>query len=207
MFDDIPQYLDTLSGKYKNKYALYVRRFLRTTRFTFKEVGELSSKIASYLVDLGLKPGDCVLIWAPNMPEWVLALFGSLSAGIVVVPVGLHSTKEVVEKYIKQTKPKILFLSKYYPIDIATGSNKGIKKIYLEDLVDMVKNVEPKALPRVGKSTLAEIVFTSGTTGEPKGVMISHHNILYETEQLMKTVPKLNKVSIKLIIPFQHHMA
>lgn len=206
MFQNIPDYLAAISNKYANRYSLYIRRFLRTTRFTFKEVGELSIKIASYLLDLGLKPGDCVLIWAPNMPEWVLTLFGSLSAGIVVVPVGLHSTKEVVEKYIKQTKPKVLFLSKYFPVDISSGSDKSVKKIYLEDILTLVRNVEPKSLPKVGKNALAEIVFTSGTTGEPKGVMISHHNILYEIEQLMKTVPRYRHYRMLSILPLSHVM-
>lgn len=205
MFENIPGFLSTIAAKYPTRYALYIRRFLRTTRFTFKEMEELSLKIASFLLVSGLKQGDCVLVWAPNMPEWVLAFFGCLSAGIVVVPVGVHSTKEVVEKYIKQTKPKVLFLSKYYPIDFSKDS-KGIKKIYLEDLVEQVENVVPKELPNVNKTALAEIVFTSGTTGEPKGVMISHHNILYEIEQLLKTVPRYRHYRMLSILPLSHVM-
>ena len=144
MHETVPDFLLYVSKKYGNRRALYIRRFLRTTKFSYWELAELSSKIASYLLANGVKGGDCVLIWAPNMPEWVLALFGALSAGIVVVPVGLHSTSEVVQKYIDQTKPKVLFLSKYYPVDLKKSDQKDLKTIYLEDLVELVSNVEIK---------------------------------------------------------------
>ncbi len=206
MYETIPEFLSSVADKYPTKYALYIRRFLRTTRFTYREVEQLSFKIANYLLENSLKPQDKVLIWAPNMPEWVLALFGCLSAGIVVVPVGLHSTVEVVEKYIDQTKPKILFLSKFYPIDLKNNEYKNIKRIYLEEIIDLVENVELKKLPHISKSELAEIVFTSGTTGEPKGVMISHHNILYEIEQLLKTVPKYKHFRLLSVLPLSHVM-
>ncbi|OGG07164.1 hypothetical protein A2872_04005 [Candidatus Gottesmanbacteria bacterium RIFCSPHIGHO2_01_FULL_42_12] len=206
MYETIPEFLASVANRYPTKYALYIRRFLRTTRFTYREVEQISLKIASYLLENGLKPQDKVLIWAPNMPEWVLALFGCLSAGIVVVPVGLHSTEEVVGKYIEQTRPKVLFLSKFYPIDFKKPEHKNIKIINLEDLVGLVENVSIKKMPNLSKNELGEIVFTSGTTGEPKGVMISHHNILFEIEQLLKTVPHFKHYRLLSVLPLSHVM-
>lgn len=206
MYETIPDFLARCSEKYGGRTALYIRRFLRTTKFSYKELEEYSLKIANYLIKIGLSKGDSVLIWAPNMPEWVLALFGALSAGVVVVPVGLHSTAEVVEKYIGQTKPKVLFLSKYFPIDLKRSENKKLRRIYLEDLLGLAEGSEPNKLPRIPRNELAEIVFTSGTTGEPKGVMISHHNILYEIEQLLKTVPAYSHYRLLSILPLSHVM-
>jgi long-chain acyl-CoA synthetase len=206
MYSTIPELLEYIGDRYSNKQAFYIRRFLRTTKLTYSEVGNTSFKIASYVLENGLKPGDKVLIWAPNMPEWSLALLGCLSAGVVVVPVGIHSTAEIVKKYIEKTDPKILFASKYYPIDIAGINKKEIKNIYLEDLIDLVRNTSPRKLPHVHEDELAEIVFTSGTTGDPKGVMISHKNILYEIQELVKTVPKYKNYRLLSVLPLSHVM-
>ncbi len=204
MYESIPDFLDHVSTKYKHNLDFYIRRFLRTQKFTYEEVNLYSQKIGNYLLSNNLHFGDSVLIWAPNMPEWSLTLLGCLSAGIVVVPVGLHATSEVVEKYIDQTNPKILFLSKFYPPNFKR--HKDIKIIYLEEIVDLVKDLEIKNLPNVPKNSLAEIVFTSGTTGEPKGVMISHHNILYQIEQLFKIVPKYKHYRLLSVLPLSHVM-
>ncbi len=206
MAESIPEFLTQISEKYGDRTALYIRRFLRTTKFSYREMEGISAQVASFLLSEKLKSGDSVLIWAPNIPEWVLAFFGALSAGIVVVPVGLHSTSEVVEKYIDQTKPKVLFVSKYYPIDLKKSDRKDLKIIYLEELVELVSNVEVKKLPPGARNQLAEIVFTSGTTGEPKGVMISHNNVMYEIEQLSKTVPRYKHFRLLSVLPLSHVM-
>ncbi len=204
MFATIPDFLAHVSSKYKTRRALYIRRFLRSDIFTYEDIENLSLKIASYLLENGVEEKQTALIWAPNMPEWILAFLGCLTAGIVAIPVGVHSTDEVVEKYIEQTEPKVLFLSKFYPIDFKKNAHTKIRRIYLEDLVALVEHKDIKILPAVHSSELAEIVFTSGTTGEPKGVMISHHNILYELAELLKILPEEKEYRTLSVLPLSH---
>ncbi len=206
MFDSISSYLEHIAQKYPNRTALQIRKFLRTEKYSYKELEELSRQTAYWLVSQKIKEGDMVLIWAPNMPEWVIVFFGSLLAGVVAIPVGLHSTKELVEKYAKQTTPKLLFCSKFYPIELASQIRNNLKIVYLEDILDEVKGAKKVPLPRKSKHELAELVFTSGTTGEPKGVTITHHNILFATEQLSKVVRHYKHYRMLSVLPLSHVM-
>lgn len=203
-YQNIPEYLEDIAKKYKDKTALQIRRILRTDRFTYRQLYELSLKTSSFLKGKKIESGDCIFIWAPNMPEWIIAFLGTISIGAVAVPVGLHSTSQLIEKYMNQTKPKIVFLSKYYPVDINKSLKGKFETIYLEDLPGLLKDEEIKELPKVRPEQLAQLVFTSGTTGEPKGVMISHQNILSEVDQILRILPPEKNYRMLSILPLSH---
>lgn len=206
MYETISVFLKTLSDKYGSRTALYARRLFRITKYSYAETYQLSLKVAAYVAKLGLSKGDFVIIWAPNMPEWVVTFLGCLTAGVTVIPVGIHSSKELVSKYITQTKPKLFFISKYFPIDITEDEYPSVKRVFLEEIENATKDLDinKRTIPK--SDYLAEVVFTSGTTGEPKGVMITHHNILYQLEQLLKIVPHYKELRLLSVLPLSHVM-
>lgn len=129
-------------------------------------------------------------------------LLGSFVYGAVTVPVNLHTSAETINKYIKETDPKILFKSVYIPENLKSK----IKIIPLENLIDLLKPFKPRASGVINNDHLAEIVFTSGTTGEPKGIEILRKNILFEIKQLLETIPHEKEYRILSILPLSHVM-
>ncbi|MCL4360397.1 AMP-binding protein [Patescibacteria group bacterium] len=204
MYDTVPEFLSSIADQYGNKTALHIRRLFQTAKYSYRDLETFSRKTARFLAKHHVRPGDRVMIWAPNMPEWVIVLMGSLTAGATVVPAMIHSSGEVVEKYIRRTKPKLLFTSRFYPLGLS--KNQTVNTLFLEDLPDLLREVDDGPLPTPHPDELAEIVFTSGTTGEPKGVMITQRNILYEIEKLLATIPSYKEYRLLSILPLSHVM-
>ena len=83
MYKSISTFLEDASDKYGNKTALQIRRLFATQKFSYNDLYLHSIKIASYLDENGIKKGDKVLFWAPNMPEWTIAFLGTISGGVI----------------------------------------------------------------------------------------------------------------------------
>ncbi|MFC1482897.1 AMP-binding protein [Candidatus Margulisiibacteriota bacterium] len=199
---NLGQFLKHTALTHKDKIAFEIKRGFRTHRFSFHEVYSLSLKTAAFLKNNKIKKGDSVAIWSMNMPEYCILYFGCWLIGAIAVPLDVRTTKESLKTFIKKAQCKIGFKSKFIP-----GSfGKTIKKeFFLEDVVDLVqKQAMIKNLPHISENDLAEIVFTSGTTGAPKGVMLTHKNLLSDTTAAVKIFPLNNKYKFLSILPLSH---
>lgn len=203
MHTNLAQLIEDFCNKNSKKTALHIRRIFRLDTYTYAQVWENTLKINTYLDNLNIHKGESILIWGPNMPEWVFVLFAAFVRGVKVIPINVNTETEIINKYIEQTQPKALFKSKFLHTD---DFIKTEKVIILENLMDIVKNLS-KTDPdqTISNNEIAEIVFTSGTTGTPKGVVITHKNIIFELEQLQKLVTLKNK-RVLSILPLSHIM-
>lgn len=188
--------------KYGDRVALHIRRYLRTERIKYTDLDRLTKKMGGLLERNGVKKGDRVLIWGLNMPEWTIAFLGCLRFGVILVPVGVNSTVDLVKKYIDQTEPKMMFVSRF----MADFEKISIDKIVMEDLIDLLDDCQFGRVNKVSGDDLAEIVFTSGTTGDPKGVMISHQNLLFGVGALLDLIPKYKHFRLLSVLPLSHIM-
>lgn len=202
MHKTVPDLVKSAARKYKDKTAFQIKRGFRTERFSFKQVYKDSLKLSAYLKNLGLKKGDKVLILAPNMPEWIMAYLGAVNLGVVVVPVDVQTHLETVSKFVKQSEPKLIFRSKFVRGDAA---GLKVKPLFLEELVKLVEGLPLyKGNVRLKGDDLLCISYTSGTTGEPKGVMLTHKNLLSNLEMVLEVLPLDENLVTLSILPLSH---
>ena len=151
---------------------------------SFLELDNLSTNIATHLIDLNVLPGDRVAIWAPNMNEWVLAAIAIHKVGGVLVPINTRMKGKEAAYILNNSESKILFSVKaflgtdyfqllenedlpYLKYQISLDETKETdSKISFATLKDKAMDVQ---LPQVIETDMADIIFTSGTTGKPKG--------------------------------------
>lgn len=165
----LPELLDRSVLIHPGRLALVMRVGLRDDRWSYARLQAASHAIATAALDVGLGRGDRVLIQAPNSPDLVAAMFGSLRAGLVLVPLDLQAPPEVVDSIARSTDAAAIITAGIRP------PPSGVRSIPLESLRDA-----PAAIftdHPVRPDDLAEVVFTSGTTGHPKGVQLTHGNI------------------------------
>ena len=156
---------------------------------SFLELDNLSTNIATHLIDLNVLPGDRVAIWAPNMNEWVLAAVAIHKVGGVLVPINTRMKGKEAAYILNNSESKILFSVRtflgtdyfqllenedlpYLKYQISLDETEATdSKIAFPTLIDRTLDVQ---LPEVIETDMADIIFTSGTTGKPKGVISSH---------------------------------
>ena len=165
MYTNLVDFLDQSAEKYRTKPALMFKPGFKYISWTYDELVRDSKKAAAYLAQEGLEKGDRVVIWAPNSPLWVVAFFGCLRAGVIVVPLDMQSSPEFVDAVISKTRPKLVLISRVTPADT---EQIGVKSIYYEDLPVLYQQFDTEPAVQINDEDVAEVMFTSGTTGAPK---------------------------------------
>jgi long-chain acyl-CoA synthetase len=187
--------------RYDRRPALLIRPSFRTRMWRYRDLGVVVPRAARVLVDTGLVPGDRVIIWAVNRPEWAIGFFAVVHAGGVAVPLDARHTNEFAAKVSKQTGATLVLASR----QTADGARfLGLPVIWVESLPDQARRAEPLPAAAVQPDDLAEIVFTSGTTGDPKGAMISHGNLLACAGSMAQVFPIRPNERLLSVLPLSH---
>jgi len=183
----ILDYLDNFR-RHTREVAYVHRRGYRTERWTYGAVLSTACRLARELETRGIGKGDKVVIWGENCAEWIAAFFGCLLRGVVVVPMDKIATADFAQRVAQQVDAKLCLCS-------APNALAGLPTLHLETLHDEIasRSDAPVAPPPLTRDDIVEIVFTSGTTAEPRGVVISHGNILANLEPLEREIAKYMK--------------
>jgi len=194
--------LEKNARAFPNKNAVSMKMGYRTVALSYKDVYALATQISCLLEQQGVKKGDPVLLLGPNSPYWICIFWGILLRGAVVVPLTTQSTDEMVQKIAEQTEAKILFKSIYSHQALPAH----LKLFDIEFIQEEVKAIDTSHFEKaaIRSTDLVEIMYTSGTTGDPKGVMLSNENILSGV-QLVEGLVSLHRKDIFLsILPLSH---
>lgn len=143
-------------------------------RLSFAEVVHRIRCAAGAFADLGIGKGDRVAIWAPNSAEWIIAAFGLLTAGGVLVPVNTRFKGEEAADVITRSGARAVLVQQGF-LGVEYAAPEGVPVIDLKS--DFLAGGEPFSRT-VDSSDISDIIFTSGTTGRPKGVMMNHRQNL-----------------------------
>ena len=163
---------------HRREVAYRQRRGYRTESFTYGEVLDAALGFARVLQDRGLAKGNRIMIWGPNSAEWVAAFLGCALSGVIAVPMDDAASTDFALRVFRQVGAKLLVASHRHVQDCA-AAGVSLATLPLEDLTHAA---EPNSLTRpnlaLNRDDVLQIVFTSGTTADPKGVVITHGNVL-----------------------------
>ena len=146
----------------------------RSWKYTYKQVAHAACHFAMRLGQHKVCKGDKVIFWSENRPEWVAAFWGCILCGVIVVPIDYRTSPRFLRHVHEIVDARLILIGEEVQL---SPSDCQLPAWRLSELEWTNESCEVPSV-RVGRDDIAEIVFTSGATGEPKGVVITHGNIL-----------------------------
>src|SRR6266566_8123115 len=180
----INELLHTAVARYGERTALIEpEEGAKMTSVTYSDLLEQVHRFAGFLQVEKLERGDRILLWSASRVNWMVAYLGALLIGAVIVPLDINSKEDFLSRIEQSTEAKYLITTeKQY---------SGLKQLHAPLInIDAIPRgtLNTSTIPEIDSDDLAELVFTSGTTGQPKGVMLSHRNIASNATAAVKAV-------------------
>jgi long-chain acyl-CoA synthetase len=164
----------------------------RTWTWTYRDLTAAADAFAATLRARGLRAGDAIVVWGENRPEWIAALWGALLEGIVLVPIDYRASADFLVKVADIVDAKAVLVGEV--VDPAPlGQRRPIWPLQEVAGLGPAPGAQPAVRPHITGETTAEIIFTSGATAEPKGVVLTHRNILANIVPIEREVLKYRK--------------
>jgi long-chain acyl-CoA synthetase len=183
-------------------------RFYDKTAFIYKgkniSYKELIDKAEFYSAAIDIIPGDRVVIFSENKPEWAYALFGIWRRGGITVPIDHMASEDEVAFIIQDARPTYAFVSSDLKYTFAKAVKRHRYKVEVIDIEDFIPFQDPKEPITNISEDIALILYTSGTTGQPKGVMLTFGNLQSNIEAIAKENIASSKDVTIALLPFHH---
>ena len=214
-YRDLLELFETSTKRFSTRVAMRIERDGQQEQYTYADIGELARRAAAFFASAGVKPNDRVLLVSHNAPEWGISYFGVLKAGATCVPVDPESSTEELVNFTRASAATGVLLG-----DKAADEHPGLEEKlaaagigvrlwrYAEvfELTDEQTEDQRLALlpSRVPATTVASLIFTSGTTGVPKGVMLSHKNLTNMVSMLSSVFEMDTGDGVLSVLPLYH---
>ncbi|MFQ6117193.1 MAG: class I adenylate-forming enzyme family protein, partial [Candidatus Bipolaricaulia bacterium] len=213
-YPEVPLYsvLEEAAARWGEKTAV----IHQDKEISFKELNGRADRLATALADMGIGRGDKVALYLPNSPEFIIGFFGTLKAGGVPTSMNpSYKEREVAHQYSDSEAKAIIAHERLYPAiekaarevpiaNVILVGERGAEGAHL--LAELLERYRPDP-PEVEldvKEDLAALPYTSGTTGRPKGVMLTHYNLLANWRQFRDGIAVSERDIILIFLPFYH---
>ena len=160
----------------------------RSLPTSYAELAKLSARFAAEFARRGIVSDDRILLWGQNSAAWIAAFYGCVLRGIVVVPLDVAGDPRFAQRVISETTPRLL-----------VGDSALLQKLHPSDVpalpLDATSLPAPDYMPNSGlnRSTPLQIIFTSGTTSEPKGIVHTHGNVLASLDPIEREIARYRR--------------
>lgn len=215
-YRDLLELFETSTKRYSTRVAMRIERDGRQEQYTYADLHELATRAAAFFASEGVRPGDRVVLFSRNAPEWGMSYFGVLKAGATCVPVDPESSTDELLNFIRASGAAGLVISDELRAE-HSDLNERLHEEHLEATklwsFDQIFALPPQEvederialLPaRVTAQTVASLIFTSGTTGQPKGVMLSHKNFTNMVSMLASVFDMTTRDGVLSVLPLHH---
>ena len=215
--------------RWPQNVAVEIQRRERVESYTYAELRRMAESVGRWIIETGCEPGARLAILADNHPRWVAAYLGTIAAGCTAVPLDTAFHVEQVAKLLKNSGASVLFVDGKH-LQVAQAAIAGLKvSIVLTDPhpadsesrpgasappqeeADLGSifaagpgKFEPVASP---SDAVAALLYTSGTTADPKGVMLTHGNLMAEADGVFAVLELSEKDSVLGVLPLFHSLA
>ena len=180
---------------------------VRRRTATYGAIAQLAGRFAAYLEDQGIGTGDRIILWAENSAEWIAAFYGVMLCGALAVPLDAYGAVDFAERVADDVEPRLV-----------VGDGSLIAKLTGEwprlafsHWLDVLPAREAGPVDGLDEDSPVQILFTSGTTGDPKGVVHTHGNVLASIEPIergaapyMRYEPLVHPIGILHTLPLSH---
>src|SRR5262245_14236790 len=174
--------------KFAADAAVVERQGYRRKSRTYAELGAEAESWSALLAGRGIGDGDRVVLWGANSAEWLAAFWGVMLRGAVAVPIDGGATRQFVERTVRESEAKLVLRDRGLPELTCQATC-----LVFDDFDDEAR-ASPLATSawsrscQSSRSSIAEILFTSGTTAEPRGVVLTHGNFLANLEPIERAI-------------------
>ncbi|HEY8562039.1 MAG TPA: AMP-binding protein [Pyrinomonadaceae bacterium] len=214
-YKDLLDLFDTSVKRFPTRVAMKIERGGRKEQYTYEDVKELTCRAAGFLAASGIKQGERVILFSHNMPEWGLTYFGILKAGATAIPIDPASSVEEIVNFARAGEASAIVLSpKLAAENLDLGEkllDAGVEvKVWAFDEVFELQTEQEEArrnalLPnKILSNSVASLIFTSGTTGTPKAVMLSHKNFVNMISMLSSVLEMDTTDGVLSVLPMHH---
>ena len=176
-------------------------------KISFSDLDREADRVATGLSKEGVGNGDRVALGMHNVPHFIYSYFGILRAGAAVVPLNVMLTEDEVGRVLDDSGARAALVAPPFASVVEAAAQRSATKVFsTSDWEALGPLGDPAPDPEVGEESLAVLAYTSGTTGEPKGVMLSHGNLLANLDQQM-SIPEMHVTEddvLLLALPLFH---
>ncbi|HEX8069727.1 MAG TPA: AMP-binding protein [Pyrinomonadaceae bacterium] len=215
-YRDLLELFETSTKRYSTRVAMRIERDGQQEQYTYADLHELATRAAAFFAAQGVRGGDRVMLLSHNAPEWGMTYFGVLKTGATCVPVDPESMTSEVVNFARASEARGVVVSaemdEKHPDLRARLAEAGLDETHVwrfEEVFELppqaVEDERIAMLPaRVQAQSVASLIFTSGTTGQPKGVMLSHKNFANMVSMLASVFDMTTRDGVLSVLPLHH---